>query len=307
MLTDLGHLRTFVTVAEECHLTRAAERLYISQSAASSHIRALEENLGFNLFSRTNRNLELTRAGELMLMRARVLLGEEAQFASFACELRGKMEGTLSVSASSESGTRVGEVVTALREAHPLVTIDLCTRPSNGARQALKSGELDVSIFLGRAGDPLFTIHEIEDVEFCIAAPAAWHDEVKDAGWEELSRMPWITPNASSARAGMLSELFSQRGIELNSVVRFTNGALGRTVLEAGGGLMMLRKDIAHRGRDAGTLCICPLATTRFPVSIVHLTSRARDPLINAFLDASTVVWPHFKRVPAEASMPLKS
>ena len=60
---DLTQLRTFVAVAQEGHLTRAAERLHISQPAASTHVRALEAYLQVQLFARTNRGLELTAAG----------------------------------------------------------------------------------------------------------------------------------------------------------------------------------------------------------------------------------------------------
>ena len=66
MLIDLVQRRTFVAVAEEQHLTRAAERLHMSQSAASAHVRAIEERLGTQLFVRTNRSLELTHAGQLL-------------------------------------------------------------------------------------------------------------------------------------------------------------------------------------------------------------------------------------------------
>ena len=60
---ELTQLRTFVAVAQEGHLTRAAERLHISQPAASAHIRALESSFEVQLFVRTNRGLELTEAG----------------------------------------------------------------------------------------------------------------------------------------------------------------------------------------------------------------------------------------------------
>lgn len=50
MLVDLAQLRTFVAVAEEQHLTRAAERLHMSLSAASSHVRAIEELFETQLF-----------------------------------------------------------------------------------------------------------------------------------------------------------------------------------------------------------------------------------------------------------------
>ena len=100
---DLVQLRTFVAVAEQKHLTRAAERLHISQSAASAHVRAVEESLDLQLFVRTNRSLELTRVGELLLAKARALLNESAVFASYAREIRGKTEGRLVLFGVSEN------------------------------------------------------------------------------------------------------------------------------------------------------------------------------------------------------------
>jgi len=299
MLTDLIQLRTFVTVAEEHHLTRAAERLHISQSAASAHVRALEESLGSQLFVRTNRSLELTRIGQLMLERAKVLLSEEAFFASFARELRGKIEGNLAVSASSEPGTRVGEIVHELRLRHPLVTVDMSTRPSFGARQALKSGELDVGIFLGHPGDTGFTCHELTSLNFRVAGPAAWRDKILNADWADLARLPWITPSASSAYTAMLEQLFAKKSLELNSVIRFENAALGRSALEAGAGMMLLRAEYAEQGEREGRLAVSPLAHAQFALSIVHLSSRARDPLVNAFVEAGSVVWPGIKLAPS--------
>lgn len=106
MPVDLLQQRTFVAVGEEQHLTRAAERLNVSQSAASAHVRAVEASLGSQLLIRTNRRLELTRAWQLLLQKAKNLLNEEALFASCARELRGKMEGKLVVSTGSDPARR---------------------------------------------------------------------------------------------------------------------------------------------------------------------------------------------------------
>lgn len=69
-------LRYFVTVADELHFTRAAERLRISQPALSKQIRALERQLGFRLFDRGPRGVGLTVQGEALLPAARPLVGD---------------------------------------------------------------------------------------------------------------------------------------------------------------------------------------------------------------------------------------
>jgi DNA-binding transcriptional LysR family regulator len=76
---NLRHFRYFVTVAEELHVGRAAERLGIAQPALSQHIRALEERLGVLLFLRANRRITLTDAGQAFLGEARAALRHAGQ------------------------------------------------------------------------------------------------------------------------------------------------------------------------------------------------------------------------------------
>lgn len=295
---DLAQLRTFVAVAEEKHLTRAAERIHVSQSAASAHVRAIEARLEIQLFTRQNRRLELTGAGELLLRKARVLLNKAILFDAFARELRGEMQGSLVIGVSGDpASSRIGEIIAVLRRKHPLIHLHMDARPSSGVRQGLKSGELDVGLLLDNPTDVSFRYHELKTVRFRIGGPIAWKSQIENASsLAALASLPWISPSYSSmAYAIVQDQVFTQRGIELNTVIRFNNAALAHDMLRAGVGMMLMREEFALQGEADGYLSLSPLAHAQMPLAIIHLSSRAVDPLIRAFLDSAGDVWPSMK------------
>jgi len=73
---DAKPFQCFITVAEEKSFSRSARRLNMSQPALSAQIRAFERRLGFNLFARTSRNVELTKEGRLFLGHAQRFVNE---------------------------------------------------------------------------------------------------------------------------------------------------------------------------------------------------------------------------------------
>lgn len=115
MTTDvhLRDLRYFLAVAEELHFTRAAERLYVSQPALSKQVRALERQLGVELFRRDRHGVTLTGAGEALLPHARRVLADWSQGAAAVAAARSAQRGTLVVGMSTSPGR--GGLLPAIR------------------------------------------------------------------------------------------------------------------------------------------------------------------------------------------------
>src|SRR5215831_12904146 len=88
---ELNRLRSFAAVAEAGHLTRAAEKLHISQPALSAQIKALEDELDLSLFERTPAGMTLTEAGKRLLGEAEKVLAAAQALRAEARSLKGEI------------------------------------------------------------------------------------------------------------------------------------------------------------------------------------------------------------------------
>ncbi|MFG3291564.1 LysR family transcriptional regulator [Streptomyces sp. NPDC048179] len=140
-------LRYFVAVAEELHFTRAAERLYVSQPALSKQIRALELQLGVDLFRRDRHVVALTVAGEALLPHARQVLAAWEEGAAAVESAKAEQRSALVVGMSTSPG-RSG-LLPAVRSrfgtAHPDATTRLRQVSWEDPTAGLADGSVDVA------------------------------------------------------------------------------------------------------------------------------------------------------------------
>jgi len=289
---DLTQLRTFVAVAEERHLTRAAERLHISQPAASAHIRALEEGFGLALFDRSNRGLELTSAGQSLVQRAKRILDEALGMASHARELHGKPSGTLNIGSNADPElNRIGSIATRMREQYPLIELGVHGRSSAATLQGVRNGELDAGFLLGEPVGGSLHCLTLRTVHYRIAGPASWERRIGAADWEALAQMPWITTGAGNAYARMLDQLFGAKGLQLNTMLKSDNDRVIRNLIAAGAGLSLVREDQALAARERGTMCVSELAVASTQLLFVFQVNRGSDPLVSALHETVKGAW----------------
>ncbi|MFF0584361.1 LysR substrate-binding domain-containing protein [Streptomyces sp. NPDC003781] len=143
---ELRHLRYFVTVAEERHFGRAAARLHVTQSTLSTQVQSLEREVGGPVFARTSRRVELTEAGELLLVEARRVLAQADRALSVArCSVNGEI-GEVRI---GFAGVAVLEGVLPadlrrFHQAHPCVELTLIEQPPAAQIQGVREGTLDI-------------------------------------------------------------------------------------------------------------------------------------------------------------------
>ncbi len=146
-------LRCFIAVAEEGTFTKAALRLHITQPTLSVQVRELEKYLGFDLFIRTTRRIELTREGEAFLTDARRMVAESDRIKGAAKSLRLESLNRLSLGATFYT-IDIPERVALIEQfmaAHPELTLDIDNRWQNELIDDLIKSKLDLALIIGVA------------------------------------------------------------------------------------------------------------------------------------------------------------
>ena len=276
---SIRHLRAFVIVAECRSLTRAAEALFVTQSALSLTIQHLEQHLGLQLFDRSTRRLDMTSAGDEFLPTARRLLHD---FDSSIKEMRalGKRErGKLGVGAvPSVMALLLSEASASFIDKYP--AIDLYLREDNSAavQQRILSGDVDFGICSPLEPDsqlsfePLFT-----DTYGVVTGPE--HPLAMREGeitWEELQSYRIV---GFSADLGMQHQLTQTSALSQDfrePRYRVSNTSTIATLLARGVGVSAMSALAAKRA-PLDSLTFRPLKAPTVTRTVGFLTRAGRS------------------------------
>jgi DNA-binding transcriptional LysR family regulator len=298
---DLNQLRTFVTVADFGHLTRAAEALHLSQPAVSGHIKALEEGFGVTLFQRSSSGMSLTPSGRRLLAESAQIIEAVEHLKHSAQELRGEPTGKLKLGTVLEpSLLRVGDLLVEARGLYPQIELELMQVMSSDALARVRGGSLDASFYFGARPDPDLMAIELRDIVYHVTMPAAWASELEDAPWETIAGRPWIVAPEPSTHRRLVMELFHAPAPSPERIVEADNESVIHNLVESGVGLSLIRDEIAAQSVDAGRTVRWQGPTVTTKLWLVHPADRAGDPLVNALSDALQRVW----RLEAAATSP---
>jgi DNA-binding transcriptional LysR family regulator len=278
---ELYQLRSFVAVAEFGHLTRAAERLHISQPAVSAHVKALEEELGLELFERRSNGMLLTAAGRHLIGQAQALLDAAQALRNDARAIKGEVGGIARVGTLSDPAfIKVAELMNAAVERYPSIEIQLHHEVTGAAFEKVRDGALDASYYYGGLSHPKVTGMTLREITYRIVAPAAWHARIAHAEWSDIASEPWVMTPPISTHHQLASALFREHAIAPAKVVEADDEFVVGSLVVAG----------LERER-AGEVCLWKDVRLTTSLQFVYLRERAGDPAIGALLDLLQEVW----------------
>ncbi len=291
---ELYQLRTFVAVAREGSLTRAAESLFTSQPAVSAQIKALEEEFGLKLFERSPTGMTTTSAGEALWEDAERLLNGARDLATRAAALKGHVAGKLRLGLNNDGGVlRSTDLLARLAGAHPELSFDIAYGGSGALLAGVQNRELDACFYEGTCEDAKVELVTLTHLDVVIVTPRRWTAELDRADWGLLAAKPWVFSSRHCSYFGVVQQLTIKHGV--NPQARFqVDGDHTALQLAAGGHAITMTTVQAlqhHRLADSPDLTIWPHFRQKMPLSVCHLATRAQDPLITALLAAARETW----------------
>lgn len=290
---ELHHLRTFVAVARAGHLTRAAERLFISQPAVSAHIKALEEDLGLALFARTPKGMTLTREGRELLPLAESILQKSEELRRSARTLSQEVRGELRIALHTDPQyLRILPLLHLMRDTHPGLELHLHQNMSRAITEDVRAGRLDGGFaYLSAPPEGDLSGLRLTATELYVVAPPGWEARLAPLRWDDLAGEPWIwfTDGCSYSRLHADRLAAFSRSIRKVAVTDYEETL--RTLVKSGAGLSLMRQDEALACRDAGEVCVWGGSGLLLEVYFLHRRDRETDPAIRALASALRHTW----------------
>ena len=306
---DFRHIKAFLAVADTLSVTKAAERLHISQPPLSRHIHQLEEELGLALFHRHRHGVTLTHEGRRLLERARALDAAGTEFCETARQIARGEQDRLRIGI----GWGLWDVMNRLRvefsKRHPGVTFEVrdvyCT---DDLHEQLKSSALDVVFarppFADTAVDAVPIFHERIQAVIADDSPLAARKEVRIRDLANVPLLLWDR-HMSPTLYDRVLELYARHGIAPQMVP--TPGAgpynhSGLMMVASGRGVYLCLGVPLTSPQPASGVAVLPVGDPGATIEVCVASRKGEaSPLVVQFLDCVWDLYPQPRRVAVTA------
>ena len=238
---NLKLLHTFILVAEHRSFRFAAEETLRSQSAVSTQIKQLEEQLGVSLFHRTTRHVTLTKEGELLLSSAKIAMLEVQSCLRSIHETANMQNGRVALACSPTiASTQLGLILAVFEKDFP--TIDIVVRELNPTELLASVGNQEVDFAIGPVVPaPEFDFEKLYDDELYALVPNRFDRSSQETiTLKDLATKPLLLLNTASALRALLESAFKERGLKFQTRHQFSQAQTLVAMAESSLGVAVL-------------------------------------------------------------------
>lgn len=284
MNITLKQLRAFVTIAETEHVTRAADKLELSQSAVSTLIGQLEKNFGLRLFDRHTRSLRLTSAGSEMLPIAKRAVLDIEGMVENAANLTSLRRGSVSIAAGTlQAALLLPRLIRKFTAEFPNVSVEIHDVSEKVVNEMVRNGTVDFGIgtFVEGAGDIGGT--KLTTEEFLVVMRPDDHLATRpELQWRDLTDAALIGPQPGNPIRQRLEAELARAGISLGFKRNMQEVALPLTIIgmvEGGLGVAIMTTSVNRLAHSMGLITRTPIAPIILrDISIITRHDRSLSP-----------------------------
>lgn len=260
-LLDSKQLRTFVSLARTGSFTATAKEVFITQSAVSHSMRALENELGCRLLNRIGKRTTLTLEGEQLLRHAEKIIADMTAARASLDKLGKWGETRLRIGASvSACQHLLPQVLRNFKQTHPKCRITLEPGDSPALAEAVREQRIDIALALRPQREPALEFQPLFDDElmFIVAPQHSWV-EAGGVARPEIARQNFILYSRASQTSRAVESFFREEGITLNATMELGSIETIKQLVKLNLGVSVLATWIARAELKEGSLVAMPL------------------------------------------------
>jgi DNA-binding transcriptional LysR family regulator len=289
---SLQKLEVFRVIVEQGSVSRAAERLYVTQPVVSSHLRDLEDRLGTKLMRRSGNRMELTEAGRAALAWANDVLTHTHELAREIDGLADGSRGSAAIASSMTAGSYLlPPILAAFRRERDGAHIILSTSDPEHASASVEAGECDFAIILSdddHASHPTLTLERICDEPLVLVTAPDGRPAASELMVSELATLPFVTSPTGLSRQRTVSRQLAMVGLHsLDVVIELGHAEAMKHAVRAGLGVAFLFRSSVEAELARGELREITVRDARLhaPIFIVTRADKRFTPIQQALLD----------------------
>lgn len=254
---EIRQLRAFQTLARTGSFTRAAKELFLTQSAISHSIRALEESLECPLFDRVGKKVHINQAGEALLEHVGDIFQAMQRAREAVTELSGWGRGRLRVGASTTTCQYLlPGVIREFKECFPDCELVIEPGDSPDSLLALAENRIDLAITLLPDDSTAFAFQELfEDELLLVFAPTHRWCKASRVDNQELGEETFITYGKRSSTFRLIQTYFKELGVDLSATMELGSVDAIRDLVKIGMGVSMLASWVVAEDLQREALC----------------------------------------------------